>query len=284
MGFTSKIIYKGLFFFCIILSNTSIAQINYSDSIKSLSNKLRLANTFQARKYLSENIKKCISEGSSNNTISKLDSLDYISFYSSTNGKLKLFSWELSNDSGSYIYECVVIIKTKNCYKAVFLTDKGDELKNPEYAASNSNKWYGAHYYQMVEKTFNRKIYYTLIGINWKSILSKKKVIETISIDANNNLIFGEPIFQIGNKLQRRFILEYKYDISINCRYNKETKLIVFDHLVPPNPALKFQKQFYVNDLSFDAFKFLKGKWIYYEDIDARNSKSKEDDTYSAPK
>lgn len=267
-----------------LIYSISFAQVHDVDSIKLYEQKLKLANNFNDRKIISNKIKNFIVEAASNFTIQKLDSLEYLSCFTSKEAKLKIVSWELSNDSNSFAYECAVIIKSKNKYKVNFLTDFGDEMKSPEFASSTTTKWYGAHYYQMVEKVYNKKNYYTVIGINWKGPLSKKKVIETFSIDANDNLVLGEPIFQVGNRAQRRYILEYKYDISINCRYNQESKQIVFDHLIPPNASLKAQKHFYVNDLSFDAFKFVKGKWILVEDIDARNPKAKEDDSYSAPK
>ena len=260
----------------------SIAQ--YSDSLKLYSNKLLHTTNYKQRKEISSQIIHCINKAADDLSIEKVDSLNVISVLKSDDKKLTIFSWEIMNDSNSFDYYCLAIIKKQNIFYVQSFIDKTHELKNYEYVATSPNKWYGAHYYQLIQKKNLKKTYYTLIGIDWKSILSKKKLIEVWSIDANGNIVCGEPIIQVNNRQQRRIILEYKYDISISCRYNFSTKMIVFDHLIPPNAALKNQRQFYVNDLSFDALKFLKGKWIFFEDIDARNDKSKQDETYSEPK
>ena len=260
----------------------SIAQ--YSDSIKLYSNKLLTTSNFKQRKDISSQIKQCINKAADDLSIEKVDSLNAITVLKSDDKKLIIFSWEIMNDSNSFDYYCLAVIKKQHNFYVESFIDKTNELKNYEYASTSPNKWYGAHYYQLIQKKNLNKTYYTLIGIDWKSILSKKKLIEVWSIDANGNIVCGEPVIQINNRQQRRLILEYKYDISISCRYNLSTKMIVFDHLIPPNPVLKNQKQFYVNDMSFDALKFVKGKWILTEDIDARNDKSKQDETYSEPK
>ena len=43
------------------------------------------------------------------------------------------------------------------------------------------------------------------------------------------------------------------------------------------------QYQFYGPDLSYDGFEFKNGKWLYIKDVDARNSKSEKDKTYTNP-
>lgn len=48
--------------------------------------------------------------------------------------------------------------------------------------------------------------------------------------------------------------------------------MILFDRLVPLSTSLEGQKQFYVPETNiFDAFIFENGRWVFMEDIDARN-------------
>ena len=267
----------------------AVAKLNASnnpliDSVKNNIKLLATLKTFAEKKYISNAINKQLSELATFNEIDKLDSVEYVTILKSNAKNVLILSWEIATDSNSFEYFCKAFLKTKTNWKSIDFDDKSDEIKNAENAATTSKKWYGAHYYQLTEKKFNDKIYYTLIGINWKSNISKIKVIEVWTVDANNNLILGEPIIKCFGRMQRRLILEYKYDISISCRYNEEYKMIVFDHLVPPHPSLKTQKQFYVSDLSFDGLKFTKGIWVLIEDIDARNKKAKDDETISIPK
>ena len=77
--------------------------------------------------------------------------------------------------------------------------------------------------------------------------------------------------YQVKKRLKKpekgkRFIME-----------NVKSEMILFDRLVPLNTSLEGQKQFYVPETNvFDAFIFEKGKWLFIEDIDARNKAIRE--------
>ena len=60
--------------------------------------------------------------------------------------------------------------------------------------------------------------------------------------------------------------------MSLKYKKSKKQELIIFDHLTPKSPNLEGMKDWYVTDLSFDAFKLEKGKWIYIQDIDVQQS------------
>jgi hypothetical protein len=63
-----------------------------------------------------------------------------------------------------------------------------------------------------------------------------------------------------------------------------EQELIVFDHLSPPDPKLKGQRDLYGPDLSYDGYKLKNGKWVYVENLDMRNVPSTRDVEYLDPK
>jgi len=60
-----------------------------------------------------------------------------------------------------------------------------------------------------------------------------------LTFEDNNTPVFGRPAFRIEGKLKNRVIFEYAEDVVMTARYNKENKMIVFDHLSPIEPALK---------------------------------------------
>lgn len=257
---------------------------NYNDSLMSYNKKLLSEPDYIQLKQISSKIKSAVKSLANSNIAINYDSLNAISFLISKDKSLEIISWEIKNDVNSYDYFTIAITRSKGKSNYIEFTEKVYDAKSLEYAAVSVNKWYGAHYYQLIENIYAKKKSYTLIGIDWRGILSKKKIIDVVTIDNKGNLLFSDQAFSISGKPQRRFILEYKYDISVKCSYDENKKLIIFDHLVPPHPSLKNQKQFYVNDFSYDAFKFEKGKWMLIEDVDARNQKSEEDKNYKAPK
>jgi len=270
-----------IFLSCIQYVNASNL---FVDSLKVYNDQLKTKTDYKSLQQLSLKIKKSLEQLSNQTEPYQIDSLDLLTYLKSKDGKLELFSWEIKNDTGSFDYFLVGLVHYKNrVYFHDFITKEYDS-KSLENVAVTPAKWYGAHYYQLIEKTFNKKTYYTIIGIDWRNYLSKKKIIDVVFIDNKGVLNFGDPTFKVTQRLQRRVVLEYKFDITVKCAYYEDSKLIVFDHLIPSNPSLKNQKQFYVNDFSYDGLKFEKGKWVLLEDIDVRNSKSEEDKNYKAPK
>ena len=52
----------------------------------------------------------------------------------------------------------------------------------------------------------------------------------------------------------------------------KKDHYLVFDHLIPTSSHLKDFPDWYVTDLSFDAFKWEDNIWKYIEDFDAKSN------------
>jgi len=71
--------------------------------------------------------------------------------------------------------------------------------------------------------------------------------------------------------------------MSLKYAKDKKKELIIFDHLSPKSPQLEGMKDWYVTDLSFDAFKLENGKWNYLKDIDANTLKPYKDRPYNSP-
>ena len=57
-------------------------------------------------------------------------------------------------------------------------------------------------------------------------------------------------------------------------RWEKKKKMIVFDHLSPAAIRYNGIYEFYGPDFSVDGYKFKKGKWRYFNDIDVRNPRT----------
>jgi hypothetical protein len=65
----------------------------------------------------------------------------------------------------------------------------------------------------------------------------------------------------------------------------KAAPMIIFDNLVPLEPGMVGQRQFYVPEGNIvSGFRFTGGKWRYMEDIDARNPRHRYDKEKNRPK
>jgi len=137
----------------------------------------------------------------------------------------------------------------------------------------NRDYWYGAIYYELIQKKHKRKKYYTLLGYNesQKEIGIKTKIIDVITLNKNDSIQFGFPVFNIDKKIKNRIIFQYSSDLGMSLSYKKNK--IIFDHLSPKDPSMEGFYKFYGPDFSYDALKFSKGEWILIQDINAKNKK-----------
>lgn len=202
-----------------------------------------------------------------------LDSVEGIGIISSKQNRLKIYTWNLPQMDGTHIYYGFIHYYSKELKKSFLyeLSDSSGVIINPEYVALNYQKWFGALYYELIEEDFNGLTYYTLLGYDPNNLFTSKKLVDILTITGDSIPIFGSPIIHYNQYVKSRVIFEYSSKTTMGLHYNKELKMIVFDHLSPSKPSLKDKYQFYGPDFSYDGLKFEKGRWIYYPDIDARN-------------
>ncbi len=186
-----------------------------------------------------------------------------------------LYNWEFAHNDGTFSYYAFILQKNikKSSYKLTELKDASISIKSPENTVLGPDKWFGAHYYKIIQVKYKRKIYYCLLGADWNDRITKKKLIEVMFFDKDGSIKFGAPIITYKKTTLNRLIFEYSSKVSMTLNYDEKRKLVIFDHLSPAEEELKGQYQFYTPDLSYDALKFRRGKWHYIENIDARNKK-----------
>lgn len=197
----------------------------------------------------------------------------------SPDGIFRLFNWNIElNKFGEHKYYCIVMKydKKKDDYYIIDCKDKSKFARTPEYTQFTEKKWFGALYYKIIPVQKGSRTIYTLLGWDGNDISSNKKLIETMKFSGNSKLKFGDPLFKYDDeKIKRRVIFQYKQDTYMSVKHQKIKKEehIIFDHLSPTSPELEGIRDWYVTDLSFDAFVWRKGKWYYIKDIDARTGK-----------
>ena len=217
-----------------------------------------------------------------NSFLYPFDSVKSVSIINSPDNRFRLITWHIVNADGSYRFYGTVQINTGGNLQMFPLNDYSPILKNPEDSVTDNTKWYGAQYYKIIP-VYSPKLYYVLIGWKGNTVKSTKKVIDVISFK-DNKVAFGMPIFDGNGKTRKRVIFEYTRQVSMLLRYVPDENLIVFDHLAPPDPKLKNQRDTYGPDLSYDGYRMKNGVWVYVDNLDMRNIPDSHDAEYIDPK
>ena len=107
-----------------------------------------------------------------------------------------------------------------------------------------------------------------------------------MQFNRSDEVKFGQAIFKgDDDKTKRRVIFQYNKQSIMSLKYQetKKEQMIIFDHLSPTSPLYEGMRDWYVPDLSFDAYLLENGKWVYLLDVVARTGK-KFKNKYNDPK
>ena len=223
------------------------------------------------------------------------DSLRTVSILSSDDGKFRVFSWYVQYQSGEYTYFGLIQSWNERSkrFESHWLTDRSPQILQPEEALLDADNWYGALYYDIVETGKSDRKYYTLLGWDGNDQVMRRKIIEVLTFRQSGSPVFGYNLFRNYNRKARRIIFEYSARSGMTLRYdrqayhvkerNKRTRktrlkevqddMIVFDRLVPLQPSLTGNREFYVPESNvFDALIWTGGHWDIVRDVDARNT------------
>lgn len=197
--------------------------------------------------------------------------LDKIGKLESEDGLLKIFSWLYMVSRNEYKYCAFIQVNSGKDESEVYklLSSEDDNIHSEDFQ-QKTDKWHAKIYYDIVVKSYKRKVLYTLIGADFNTSASTLKTIEVLSLNRGKPVFRGDQ-FLVGGKVKNRIVLEYSADLAASVRYNKDMDMIVYDHLSPLHPIYTGNYQFYGPDGSYDGFKFEEGIWVYEEDVDARN-------------
>jgi hypothetical protein len=209
--------------------------------------------------------------------------------------KFSIYQWNLPDNQGNHTYFGFIKTLKSESVKVFPLKDFADSLPNPDTAHLDNLHWFGALYYKIIScVTEHGKQYYTLLGWAGKNAVITQKIIEVLNFDDQDVPKFGLSVFpDFESGKMTRIIFRYSASTSMSLKYEDQiiatqkkwnakkrvfefktrtAKMIVCDRLVPLDPQLDGQYQFYVaaGDV-FDGFEFRNGCWNYEKGIDSRN-------------
>lgn len=204
------------------------------------------------------------------------DSFETVSKIYSPDSLFRIFTWQLVLPKGHFRYYGLIQMRSAKL-KMFPLYDLSDTMQyEPQLITTNEN-WYGALYYGIVQKQADTKTIYTIFGFEGADAITRRKVIEILTFDANGKPNFGAPLFiakydEDSTRYQRadtlsRFFIEYKYKAPTVMNYDRNLEMIVFDHVAPPNDKGKGATFSYVPDGTYEGFVWKNNYWNWVENV-----------------
>jgi hypothetical protein len=227
----------------------------------------------------------------------QFDSLKTLVKLESPDHKFRIFHWNLPSASGKHRYYGFLKMLNHDPPLIYTLIDRSDSIPAPDTVLLDNTNWFGALYYKVIPmETGSGTTAYTILGWAGKNAMMTQKVIEVLSFDNMDRPHFGMKVFPGylgGNRTRVIFryasattmLLKYEMQIiQVKKGWNKkkrvfdtemkEMPMIIFDRLIPMDPQLEGQFQFYIpaGDLS-DGFAYDHNCWRFNGAIDSRNKK-----------
>jgi hypothetical protein len=197
------------------------------------------------------------------------DSLKTISRLYAPDSSFRIITWQLMKDFSYYRYKGAIQLNTKDgSLKLIPLYDVSDFTGNPVDSVRNNENWIGAVYYNIIQKKYNNKNYYTLLGYDENDARSTKKWIEVLTFDSNKKPVFGGRYFSYPNDPFKpaqpayRFCLEFKKEANAKLNYDPELNQIIFAKLVSETGEVS-KKHTLVPYGTIEGFRWDMGKWIF---------------------
>ncbi len=201
------------------------------------------------------------------------DSLKNMGKITSPDMRIRIYTWNIPYTDGSHKYFGFIqyLPSEENNILLFQLNDESGILEQPEKLILSDSSWFGALYYEIIQTEYKNETYYTLLGFDFNSLLTNKKIIDVLYFTSDYIPVFGKPLFNYKNEICSRIIFEYSTKAAMGLKYNDELDMIVYDHLSPAKPIYEGNHMFYGPDFSYDGLKFENGTWNEIKDIDVRN-------------
>ncbi|NQV02568.1 MAG: hypothetical protein HQ542_07985 [Bacteroidia bacterium] len=215
--------------------------------------------------------------------------------------RFRIYTWNIPLHSGMNLFYGLIQLKsvTKDSLSVIELVDYAEKVADPHLGIFSPERWFGAIYYKMITRqTMYGGVFYTLLGWRGENMLVTTKLIEILTVTSAGEILFGKPLFcHYGETKPSRILFHHSANATMSLRYEEQwvvvdkkwnarrkefefnrekIHMIVTDRLVPSDPQLEGQYEYYLpaGDV-MDGFIFKDGCWSFIEQIDARNPAKK---------
>jgi hypothetical protein len=262
-----------------IIRNMALGKLDTTEYIKKMPkvDSASLARRFANRKQACyQMIPKLIAALKLDNSFYyPFDSVAELSKVYPPDSSFRILTWQLHYPKGRFRYYGVIQMRSAK-FKIFPLKDLRDTLPfHTQYILTPDN-WYGQVYYKIIEKKVGKQTLYTLFGFEAADFISRRKIIDILTFDDGGKPRFGAPLFQFkyddsshlkAIDTMSRFFIEYKWSASPTLNYDYNKDMIVFDHLAPPNPRAQGVYFTYVQDGTYEGFKWTGNHWQWEERV-----------------
>jgi hypothetical protein len=194
----------------------------------------------------------------------------------SPDGAVRIFTWNVELADASQVYGGFILHKNERRpeeHEVIELVDNSYMVEHRTEESLDASSWYGALYYKVIPVKKGSKTYYTVLGWDGNTNLSNIKLIDVIYFTANTAKL-GYPLFKNGSETKKRIYMEHNEQAVMSLRWDEDQQQIIFDHLSPETSVLEGFYQYYVPDLTYDAYRFDDNKWTLVEDVIGVNKAS----------
>jgi len=226
-----------------------------------------------ARQRLNDSICGLIEEYAESRDIftHSFNNLRYLGQITSPDSLLKIINWNLVLENFRGKYFSYLIMKAgdgKN--KIIPMSASYRHTPGSEDTTYSDSDWYGALYYGIKPVTSSAGKYWVVLGLDYGNPAMTRKLIDVISIDEKDSVVFGKKWFETTEGMKYRRIFEYASTGMMILRFSSDTS-IVFDHLVPIASETNDNQVYYGPDYSYDSYTYNNGIWQFRLNVDARN-------------
>ncbi len=203
----------------------------YEDSLFSLSEQVFSCKTEQLRNKANDLMLETFEDALSLNNSFKypFDSLDKVSIIVSSDNQVRLITWMVRKDDGTYEYFGFVqsYSQKKDDYAVYTLHDHTNTIESPDLKVLDHKNWYGAVYYEIITSKSGRRKFYTLLGWKGNNILTTKRIIEVLTIRSNGMPKFGYSLFRYDEyRRSKRIIYEYSAQSVMLLSYDEQNYVV----------------------------------------------------------
>ena len=192
--------------------------------------------------------------------------------------QVRLITWnvELADFSQRYFGFVMKKDSRKNIHHVIELAQYPQGIyPKYNYETLSAESWNGCLYYQIIDIQKGNKTYYTLMGYDAHSDRSTIKLLDVLYFSGKVPK-FGKPIFATEEGYKSRVYFEHSAKATMSLKYDTSREMIIFDHLSPEAPNLAEFRDYYVPDMTYDAYTFDGSRWQLTEDIVTLNKKDQD--------
>lgn len=258
-----------------LLPILSLAQDNksiqaFESQMEGLMTRLRTATTDVEKTTINDSLRAIMSIA-----LEKEEAFDYpfsklttIGVIDSPDGKLRIVNWNVEKEDFSHDYFCFVIHKDKRKDTSIVTELKDISFGMPTQPTDvlTADEWYGALYYKIIPVKKSGKTIYTVLGWDYYTDMSQVKLLDAIYV-SGKSIKLGSSIFRMNEETLKRVFFEHSKKATMYLNYEDDRDRIMMDHLSPESPSMKNFREFYVPDLSYDAFVYERTRWVLKEDV-----------------